>query len=329
MWPVDALKYVFRTGKNSRFPYILRNLVRYYIEPNAYFRRRRERLLAALEQRDDKAYILDRVNYYCKLSEPVLLSDEAKRVGDFRRKGHGSVYFFDSYEFVRYFPVRLRWKYLFGDIRAVQAEPTIVKSRPLGVDNRNSVLLNLEKIRHFIALKDRLSFKQKINKAIFRGEISGKPHRIAFFERWFGHPCCDIGEFGRRYTNPAWRGTKLTLYEHLRYKFIISLEGNDVASNLKWIMSSDSLAIMPRPTCETWYMEGKLLPNVHYVEIQSDYSDLEERMNYYTNHPDEAETIIRNAQAWRAQFNDKQRERLISLLVLDKYFRMTEQEDLL
>ena len=40
----------------------------------------------------------------------------------------------------------------------------------------------------------------------------------------------------------------LTIREHLDYKFIMALEGNDVASNLKWVMSSNSIAVMTRPT---------------------------------------------------------------------------------
>ena len=35
--------------------------------------------------------------------------------------------------------------------------------------------------------------------------------------------------------------------------------------------------------------------------------------------------IINNAHEWVAQFRNKKRERLISLMVLDKYFRLTGQ----
>ena len=114
--------------------------------------------------------------------------------------------------------------------------------------------------------------------------------------------------------------------EHLDYKFIMALEGIDVASNLKWVMSSNSIAVMPRPTCETWFMEGTLIPNYHYIEIKPDFSDLEERLNYYIEHVDESLEIIRHAHEYVSQFKDKRRENLISLLVLDKYFKMTGQK---
>ena len=123
--------------------------------------------------------------------------------------------------------------------------------------------------------------------------------------------------------HPEWQRGKLTIGEHLDFKFIMSLEGNDVASNLKWIMSSNSIAVTPRLTQETWFMEGTLIPNYHYVEVKEDFSDLEERLTYYIDHPDEAEAIICHAHEYVKQFFDTKREKLISLLVLKKYFEIT------
>ena len=42
-------------------------------------------------------------------------------------------------------------------------------------------------------------------------------------------------------------------------------------------MSSNSLCFMPKPKYETWFMEGKLIPNHHYVLIEDDYSNLLEQ----------------------------------------------------
>ena len=70
---------------------------------------------------------------------------------------------------------------------------------------------------------------------------------------------------------------------------------------------------------------GRLIPNYHYIEIKPDFSDLEERIAYYTAHPDEAIEISRHANEYVSQFFDKKREKLISLLVLQKYFRKTGQ----
>jgi hypothetical protein len=119
---------------------------------------------------------------------------------------------------------------------------------------------------------------------------------------YFGLECCDAGiSTPRPEYPPEWTKPHISMYDHLNYKFILAIEGYDVATNLKWIMSSNSLAVMPRPTYETWFMEGTLIPGYHYVEIRPDYSDLEERMRYYIEHPDEAEAIIAHAHEYVAQ----------------------------
>ncbi len=117
----------------------------------------------------------------------------------------------------------------------------------------------------------------------------------------------------------------MSIEEQLTYKFLLAIEGNDVATNLKWAMSSNSLVLMSKPTCETWFMEGRLEAGIHYVEVADDYSDLIEKMEYYIAYPEKAESIIKNAHAWVDQFRDQKRERLISLLVAKKYFEKSGQ----
>ncbi|MDE4959522.1 glycosyl transferase family 90, partial [Francisella tularensis subsp. holarctica] len=57
----------------------------------------------------------------------------------------------------------------------------------------------------------------------------------------------------------------LSIQDQIKYKYIVSIEGYDVATNLKWIMNSNSLCFMNKPKYETWFMEGTLIPNHHYV----------------------------------------------------------------
>lgn len=315
------IAYTLHSGKNNKFVYYTKAYAR-ELTPKFLCRCRREPLLHALTTRSDIDYIKQRIDYYCRLNAPVALDNESTTLGEHRRS-KSKVYYFDSYEFTRYFPDHLRWHFLEGDITHVPDQPTIVKSRPLGGDNRNSVLLKLDKIRHFIFVNDRQPFSTKRDKAIFRGKVAGKESRIRFMQMYFGSDICDCGDVGKSTDIPtAWHTQKKTIREHLDYKFVMALEGNDVANNLKWIMSSNSIAVMPRPTCETWFMEGTLIPNYHYIEIQPDFSDLQERLQYYIEHNDEAEQIIRHAHAFVAQFRDKTRERLIALGVLDKYLKL-------
>lgn len=320
------LHYLFRSGKKPKLIYYAKNYLRMLV-PGWWYRVRCGRTLDSLYKRPDKEYILRRVSYYNKLDtyDKRKFEASAQELSEHKIPRKQKVYFFDTHEYTRWFPSHLRWGYEPGDIIHVPAIPSIVKSRPLVADNANSVLLKLDKVRHFLFVNDPIPFTEKADRAIFRGKVLDKPIRIRLMEKYFGHPMCDLGDVGRHPRVAAWKVNKLTIHEHLRYKFILAIEGNDVASNLKWVMSSNSIAVMPRPTCETWFMEGTLIPNYHYIEIKEDLSDLEERLRYYIAHPDEARAIIQHAHEYVSQFKDPAREHLISLLVLRKYFEKTEQ----
>lgn len=323
----SKLSKLSRKHKNSKIKYYFLNISRIII-PNAF---RRITLNSKLESIDlyDIEYIKRRVNSYCKLREISTLSTGIK-LKDFNLKKikRQRDYFFDSYEYTRYFDKKLSISYKFGDVTSVPDEPSIVKSRPINGDNSNSVILKLDKTRHFTFLKDKKMFSDKKDMLIGRHALgkTRQEHRRRFLEKYINHPMCDIGKVNR----PEWLShlykEKITIDEHLDYKFILCLEGNDVATNLKWVMSSNSLAVMPEPVYETWFMESTLIPNFHYVKIKDDYSDLQEKMEYYIEHTDEALEILENANAYIKQFKNKKREDLISLLVLEKYFYKTGQK---
>ena len=91
-------------------------------------------------------------------------------------------------------------------------------------------------------------------------------------------------------------------------------------------MSSNSVAVMPKPKYESWFMEGKLIPDYHYIQIKDDYSDLEEKINYYIKNTDKLKIISKNANEYISQFKDKESEKIISILVMEKFFSLTNQK---
>lgn len=315
--------------KNNKPLYYIKGFVRYYI-PKWICRKRLPSILKQLETLDakEKEYVLGRINYYNKLETTTPIdSSKSIQLQNFKlqHRKKGNVYFFDTYEYTRFFPTTYNIVTLFGDITQVPDTPSLTKSRPIAGDNANSVILKLNKIRHYTFVKDKKAFTDKKNILIGRACIK-QAQRIRFWEMYFNHPMCDLGQINaNNIVRPEWIKPAISIDEHLDYKFILCIEGFDVASNLKWVMSSNSLAVMPKPTYETWFMEGTLIPNYHYVCIKDDYSDLEERLTYYINHPDEAQAIIDHAHEYVAQFRNKRRENLISLLVLKKYFEKTGQ----
>ena len=310
-------------GKNKIF-YYAQNFLRQAI-PGGIYKSALKNKLAAIKKYD-KAELANRVNYYNKLQRPVNIGEDAFELQNMDMYKSPKTYNFDTFEYTRYFDERLKINLLSGDITYVANVPSLQKSRPVDGDNANAVILKLDKKRHFVFIKDSKPFADKKNLLIGRGIIR-QPHRIRFMEMYFNNPLCDLGEVNKKTDHPQWLKPKISIIAHLDYKFILSLEGNDVATNLKWIMSSNSIAVMPRAKYETWFMEGRLIPDHHYIQIKDDYTDLEEKLNYYISNPQQAQQIVNNANAYVKQFKDKRREDLLSLLVLEKYFYSTGQID--
>ena len=273
---------------------------------------------------NEKDYIKMRVNYYNKINYKNSPDLDWIPTSSMKIPNQGTVYFFDLKEYVRFYPSKFLVRFLFGDITRIPKSPSFVKTRPIKGDNENSVLFKLNKVRHFTYTNDRVKFSDKLNILIGRNAVQQK-QRIDFFKKYFDHPLCNLGQINSGTTHDIWLKNKISINEQLKYKFILCIEGYDVATNLKWVMSSNSIAVMPIPKFESWLMEGKLIPNFHYILIKDDFSDLEERLKYYIKNDSKAYEIIKNANKYIMQFQNKKREDLISLLILEKYFHYSGQ----
>ena len=300
------------------FAHVLRNLI-----PRFYLQRRLPSALAVLD-RYHLSQINERVNYYCKLLHPFILNNDAKTDSDLSVWKGRSAQYLDFKQYLRFYSSRLAFYYELGDVTTVPIVPTFLKSRPISSENSNSVILKLNAGRFYDFQKDRLSFNEKKPIAVFRGPCY-KKHRQVFIDQTYRFTNTDIGDTrNSEKLQPYYKGF-MPQTDQLNFKYIISVEGNDVATNLSWIMASNSLAFMKKPKYETWFMQGKLVPDYHYVLLKDDYSDLPEKIDYYNRHTQEALDIISNAQKHVAQFFDHKQERLISLLVLKKYFELSGQ----
>ncbi len=311
-----SFKRVFLRNRNNKIYYYIKAIVRELV-PDIFAQFRLVRLLNN-NHGDDLSYIEDRINYYNKLKEISALGENAVKIKEYKVPDRIRVYYFDSKEYLRYFNHQFKFNILPGDIVHIPEFPTIVKSRPIAEENTNSILLNLDKSRHFNFIRDEISFHEKLSILVGRSGFS-QPHRERFFQMYKDHPMCNLRKANRS-SDPDF----LSITGHLQYKFILALEGNDVATNLKWIMSSNSVAVMPMPRYETWFMEGRLIPDYHFICIKDDYSNLEERLNYFIHHDNKAIEILKNAHDYIAQFKNKRREDFIALKVLDKYFTFTK-----
>ena len=247
--------------------------------------------------------------------------------------------FYDNYNYqIRYYINDLR-KYFnnseiknfniyiaFGDINVKMKKYCFTKSRPIDLTNNLNILLNLNTPRHWEGLDDvkkfDIPFDKKNNKIIWRGKTTGNK-RVNFVEKYQNHQNQHIDiKFSNLCQNVIDNNyilSILSIKEQLQSKFLISIEGNDVATNLKWILYSNSVVIMPKPTVCSWIMEDKLISGLHYIEIKSDYSDLEEKYKWCLNNLEKCKKVAEAGKKYIEQFLNQENEKKITNKIIEIY----------
>ena len=322
--------------QKRKFKYYLKNSI-FLIIPRLFFKIRLKHELKKINNYNAQ-YLETRVNYYNKVIKNFQLEENAVDISNlleiqikkFKDKilkktklKKRTTYFFDLYNYLSYYPSHFKVQFKFGDITENFSKPTIVKSRPIN-ENKNSVLMKLNEVRHFYFLKDNINFYKKKNMAVWRGNSSNSKARIDFIKNYYNVSIFDIGQHNPKVNEPWYKGY-MPIYKQLNYKFIFCIEGADTATNIKWVMSSNSLCVMPKPKYETWFMEGRLIKDYHYIEVKDDFSDAEEKIYFYINNTEKSLKIVENANNYVKQFKNLKQEKLISLLVLNKFFQYSNQ----
>ena len=281
-------------------------------------------------------YIESRVNYYLKTTAEFEVSKKSKNSYELFwnqiSKNKQNSHFIDFYLLLKFFNHKNKVDFIYSTKDYIDsalakqhpAYPTFVKSRPIGSDNQNSILLKLNQVKLFHFIKDPIKFENKKNQAIWRGDIRNNSIREYLVKNFYKSPLFDIGQTSPKKDVP-WMKSFMSIKNQLNYKFIFCLEGKCISTNLYWAMSSSSVCVMPKPRFESWFMEGKLQDGVHYIKVKDDFSDAEEKIEFYKNNNDKCLEIIDNANKFVKQFKDKKRERLIQLLILKQYFKSTGQ----
>jgi hypothetical protein len=294
------------------------------LTPQFLFRARLAREITGMD-RSLWASVAERVHYCNKLDGPVKLAADGPRINSLSLSH--SYYYYDLKRFARRFPRHFRLDYIYGDVTHIPETPSIVKSRPVSGDNRNSVMMKMEALRHYRYIDSDIPFETKSPRAVWRGWTDDwHPLRTVLVKKWHGHPSCDIGHVSGTFKDVP-TVPFMTQTDQLRFRYIVSLEGIDVATNLKWILSSNSVCLMPPSRYETWFMEGALKPGIHYGMLKPDMSNLLELIEAFEADPALARETVRNAQAHVARFRDERIELAVGLLILYKYFVLSGQMD--
>ena len=320
-------------AKRRKLLYYLYHTPLVYFFPSIISRLRLKNILNNSFQEE---YIQSRVRYYFKKTSNFRVSNEGKNLSElfwnqfFKNKQNS--HFIDFYNLLQFFNKKNKVDFIYSTKDYIDSSiakkhppyPTFVKSRPVGFNNQNSILLKLNQVKLFHFIKDPKKFENKKNQAVWRGDIRNNSQREYFVKNFYRTPLFDIGQTSPK-QDVAWMKSFMSIKDQLDFKFIFCLEGKCISTNLYWAMSSNSVCVMPKPKYESWFMEGKLEDGVHYIEVKDNFSDAQEKIEFYNNNNDKCLEIIQNAQKFVKQFKNAKQERLIQLLILKQYFQYTGQ----
>ena len=112
----------------------------------------------------------------------------------------------------------------------------------------------------------------------------------------------------------------MSIEMQLQHKYILSVEGVDKSSNIQWVMLSNSVLVMPPPSQESWLLEGRLTPWVHFAPVRPDFKDLKDVVQWLRDHDGYAQKMALASRAYmQSQFGDLDYEFRIAAAVLRLY----------
>ena len=225
---------------------------------------------------------------------------------------------------------------------------SIAKSREILHDRDRTVsLVPVNVGRHFKwvprALRDPWSYDRKLSVALWRGVstsecweldsklIVNRPEcaRRNLAVRWSldNSTNIDVGITDMVQLPPdaeinfrALVKSSMHIKQMLKYKYIISVEGNDVATNLKWALASNSVVLMPPPTRESFILEGLLQPWVHYVPLQHNMEDLIAKIDYCERNVSHCRQISKASTQYMQAFSSRGKLFHLGARVYEKHF---------
>jgi hypothetical protein len=141
--------------------------------------------------------------------------------------------------------------------------------------------------------------------AFWRGGSSGHDRptlRVKIATALASHPNADVritawgGWENEQSIPPELFGARCDLGEHFKYKYILIVDGNCIASNHQWVFGSGAVPIMVTHPSNVYWFQKHLVPMVNYVPIAYDLSNLTEMIDFLVANDDKAKQIAEAAQ---------------------------------
>lgn len=204
-------------------------------------------------------------------------------------------------------------------------------------DSSNSILMNIWGLLEYNNFKElftySIPFNEKISKAIWRGSTTGsdelymnkdlqKYSRLELIKKSIDYPSLLDCKFSSAVQYVLKRHEKFRKYidlrnielnklskkEMIKYKYILVPDGNVGTHSYYWILSSGSVPIKQKSEFKQYFESEKfccheiIKENVHYIQVNEDFSDLVEKIEYLNNNPDIAEKIANNAKEYAMKY---------------------------
>lgn len=165
------------------------------------------------------------------------------------------------------------------------------KNMPYAIDivDRHYLYHNL--YHSFRSFHEGIPFHKKENKIVYGGQNRGNHYN--FLKRR------DIQITQRDYFRSNSVSKKNVIYEGwidriemIRYKYILDIDGQaSTWDATAWKLNSGSVILKTESGWRQWFYD-EYLPNVHFIEIKEDFSDLQEKYEWCENHPAECLEMI-------------------------------------
>ncbi len=157
-------------------------------------------------------------------------------------------------------------------------------------------------------------WRQKENKLFWRGATTGGCATLSTFQMLprsklvklsldfpsvvdakFNHLVQMNTETIQKLTQLGYQGSTVSVIDHLKYKYQVLIDGNTCAyTRAFWQLYSDCVIFKQSSDNIQWFYRA-LAPNVHYIPVQNDMSDLMEKVEWAQTHDEEVQKIVQRA----------------------------------
>lgn len=140
------------------------------------------------------------------------------------------------------------------------------------------------------------AWRNKVQKLLWRGATMGLELREKFINVTHDKPWADVKALDWRDKDSMSHDLK-SMPEHCQYKYLAHTEGNSYSGRLKYLQSCKSVVIAHQMD---WIQHHHPLmrptgPDQNFVEVDRDFTQLSQKINWLEEHDDEAARIASNS----------------------------------